>query len=267
MNNLLFRSFGSGSSGNCYYVGTGSKGILIDAGIGVRTIRKHLRDMGLDFSNIWGVFVTHDHADHIRAVGAIGERYHIPIYTTHEIHLGINRNYCVTEKLITCQRYIEKNTHNKIADFTITAFQLSHDSTDCVGYYVQYGDKSITFATDLGCTNETLAGYVQKSNCLVFEANYDEEMLKNGPYPTHLKNRILADTGHLSNDACGRFLAENYRPCLQSVFLCHLSQENNKPLLAFETVNHYLAQKGIVIGKDLEVKPLERLHPSNIYTF
>ena len=97
MDRLRFRSLASGSSGNCYFLGNASYGILIDAGVGVRNTRKFLKTMGLDYYNIWGIFVTHDHADHIKAVGAIGEKFNVPVYTTREIHEGINRNYCVTQ--------------------------------------------------------------------------------------------------------------------------------------------------------------------------
>ena len=265
MDDLLFQSFGSGSSGNCYFVGTATRGILIDAGIGVRTIRKHLRNMGLDFHNIWGIFVTHDHADHIRAVGSLGERYHIPVYTTPEIHVGINRNYGVTEKLKTCQRYVEKNVPFQLAEFRITPFPLSHDSTDCVGYFIKYNDKTITFATDLGTTNEHLARFIQQSNHLVFEANYDVEMLLHGSYPEYLKTRILSDTGHLSNDDCGIFLARNYHKELKNIFLCHLSKENNTPRLAYDTVSQYLEQAGIRVGTDVALQPLSRTTPSELY--
>ena len=102
-NQLIFRSFASGSSGNCYFLGTSSWGILIDAGIAARTIQKNLREMGLDYANIMGVLITHDHADHIRAVGTLGERVHLPIFASRLIHEGINRNYGVQEKLRTSQ--------------------------------------------------------------------------------------------------------------------------------------------------------------------
>ena len=99
MDRLRFQSLASGSSGNCYFIGNASYGFLIDAGIGVRTIRKCLRNIGLDFRNIWGVFVTHDHADNIKAVGTLGERYKVPVYATRMTHEGIKRSYCLTEQL------------------------------------------------------------------------------------------------------------------------------------------------------------------------
>ena len=267
MDKLRFQSFGSGSSGNCYFIGNATYGILIDAGVGVRTIRRNLRNIGLDYSDIWGVFVTHDHADHIRAVGTIGERYKVPVYATRETHEGIRQSYCVTEKLYTCRKFIEKHETVEIGDFKVTAFPVSHDATDNVGYTIEYKDKRFTFATDLGFVCENAASHLKQADYMVFEANYDEDMLRNGAYPLHLKNRIFADTGHLSNDQCGSFLAEHYQDRLQYVFLCHLSRENNKPELAYETIKSYLEKKNIEVGKEVQLVTLDRFTPSELYIF
>ncbi len=267
MDKLRFQSFASGSSGNCYYIGNVSQGILIDAGIGVKTIRKCLRNIGLDFENILGVFVTHDHADHIKSVGVLGEKYNIPIYSTELVHQGIARNYGVTEKLFQSKRFIEKNNAFTIGDFTVTAFLVSHDATDNVGYTVEYKGKRFVFATDLGYVGEEAAMHLEQANYMVFEANYDEQMLDGSMYPPHLKLRIKADTGHLSNTQCGMFLAKTYKEHLKYVFLCHLSRENNIPDIAFETVKSFLDDKNIVVGQDVELITLNRYIPSELYIF
>jgi phosphoribosyl 1,2-cyclic phosphodiesterase len=267
MEKLRFQSFASGSSGNCYFLGYKSVGILIDAGIGIKTIRKCLRNIGLDFENILGVFVTHDHADHVKSVGILGEKYNIPIYSTSLVHSGIAKSYCVTEKLYQSKRFIEKNEVFTLDKFKITAFQVSHDATDNVGFMVEYNDKKFVFATDLGYVCESAATHLKQANYMVFESNYDEQMLNEGLYPPHLKIRIKADTGHLSNSQCAQFLAENYSSKLKNVFLCHLSRENNMPQIAYETVKEYLQQKDIHVGTHLEVVPLNRFTPSELYLF
>jgi phosphoribosyl 1,2-cyclic phosphodiesterase len=267
MDKLRFQSFGSGSSGNCYYIGNASNGILIDAGVGVRSIRKNLRNIGLDYENIWGVFVTHDHADHIKAVGPLGEKHRIPVYTTRKVHEGIQRSYCVTEKLYTSKKYIEKGESVQVGEFKITAFHVSHDSTDCVGYTIEYKEKRFTFATDLGYVNLEVAEHLKLADYLVLEANYDEQMMRQGPYPIHLQNRITADTGHLSNEQAGVFLAENYNERMQHIFLCHLSRENNLPEIAYTTIQNHLEEKQIVVGKDIHLVTLDRLNPSELYVF
>ena len=115
---IRFLSLSSGSSGNCYYLGTDTYGILIDAGIGVRTIKKFLKEYNLALERVRAVFVTHDHADHIKAVGTLGEKYGIPIYATPEVHVGINKNYCMTEKLTSASiRYIYKEEPIQLEDF------------------------------------------------------------------------------------------------------------------------------------------------------
>ncbi|MDR3653174.1 MAG: MBL fold metallo-hydrolase [Paludibacter sp.] len=267
MDKLRFQSFGSGSSGNCYFIGNASNGILIDAGIGVRSIRKCLRNIGLDFENIWGVFVTHDHADHIKAVGSIGEKHRVPIYTTRHVHEGIQRSYCVTEKLYSSKKYIEKNQSVQVGEFMITSFPVSHDATDSVGYTIEYNGKKITFATDLGFISEEVGEHLKVADYMVLEANYDAQMLEQGSYPIHLKNRIAAKTGHLSNDQAGIFLAENYNERVQHIFLCHLSRENNLPNLAYTTIQNYLESKQIIVGRDVNLITLDRLTPSELYIF
>ncbi len=266
MNKLIFQSLGSGSSGNCYYIGTYSRGILIDAGISARNVRQRLRALGLDYENIWGIFVTHDHADHVRAVGTLGEKFHIPVYTTHHVREGIERNPCVNPKPINSYRPIDKNAEVKVGDFSITPFEVAHDSNDCVGYHIRTQNTTITLATDVGEVNDELAQFVQKSDVLILESNYDNDMLERGPYSAYLKQRIKCGTGHLSNEKCSRFLATNYHPNLKKIFLCHLSQENNRPELAYAASSSMIEQQHkVTVGKDLELEVLPRREVSKLF--
>ena len=263
--NLIFRSFASGSSGNCYYLGSKYSGILIDAGISARTIQKHLREMDLDFRNIMAVLVTHDHADHIRAVGTLGERVHLPIYSTALIHEGIDRNYGVKEKLKTSRRYFEKETEWDLNGIKINTFPIMHDSTECVGYVIDYLGQRFMIATDCGTPSEQMAEYIRTTNHLVIEANHDEQLLLNGPYPTYLKERILSPRGHQSNAVCAELIEQNWHPGLKNIFLCHLSQENNDPEVAYEAVYDALTNAGAVVGEDVFLKTLNRTEPSPVY--
>ncbi|NDW11557.1 MBL fold metallo-hydrolase [Bacteroides sp. 214] len=262
---VKFLSLASGSSGNCYYLGYGKHGILIDAGIGVRTIKKRLKDVNIAMESILGVLVTHDHADHIKSVGNLGEKLHIPIYTTAHIHEGINKSYCVTEKLYSCVRYIKKEEPTQIAAFNITAFEVPHDGTDNVGYYIEVGGKNFSFLTDLGEITPLAAHYINKAHYLILEANYDDEMLRMGTYPEYLKQRITGSNGHLSNNATADFLAENINEHLQHIWLCHLSKDNNHPELAYKTVEYKLRAKGIIPGKDVQLVALKRNTASELY--
>ena len=264
---LIFFSWASGSSGNCSAVGTSESGLLIDAGIGIRTIKKVLKDRAIDLSQIMAVLVTHDHADHIKTVGYLGEKLNIPVYSTAGVHRGIAKSRYVEETLTGSKRIIEKEIPFQIEDFTITAFQVPHDSTDSVGYYIEYGNHKFTIATDVGHITETVGEYICKANHLVLEANYDEEMLRFGSYPQFLKERITSPTGHLSNKEAAEYLATHYTPELKDIWLCHLSKDNNHPELAYKTVDIRLFDEGIRVGKDVSLVALKRTTPSDIYEF
>ena len=264
---IRFLSLASGSSGNCYYLGTDTYGILIDAGIGSRTIRKGLKDHGVSLEHIRAIFITHDHADHIKGVGTLGEKFGIPIYATPETHKGINRSYCMTEKLSSSVRHLYKETPLTIEDFKITAFEVPHDGTDNVGYCIEAGGKIFSFLTDMGHITPTAAQYICNANYLIIEANYDEEMLKMGPYPQYLKERIAGNHGHMCNRDTAEFLAENIHEELKHIWLCHLSKDNNHPELAYKTVELLLRSKGVIIGKDVQLTALKRSTPSVFYEF
>lgn len=264
---IRFLSLASGSSGNCYYLGTDIYGILIDAGIGSRTIRKVLKEHGVSLEHIRAIFITHDHADHIKGVGSLGEKYGIPVYATPETHKGINRSYCMTEKLSSSVRHLHKETPLTIEDFKITAFEVPHDGTDNVGYCIEVDGKVFSFLTDMGHITPTAAQYICKANYLIIEANYDEEMLKMGPYPQYLKERIVGDNGHMCNRETAEFLADHIHEELKHIWLCHLSKDNNHPELAYKTVELLLRSKGVIVGKDVQLTALKRSTPSDFYEF
>ena len=263
----------SGSSGNCYYLGvsgvegTPDYGLLIDAGIAVRAIRQGLQAVGIPFSRVAAVFVTHDHADHIKSLGTLGERCMLPIYATRETHVGINRNYCTTQKLTSSMRYVEKDTPFVFRDFTLTPFPVPHDANDTVGYCVQVFGRTFVFATDTGHITASASSYIDRANYLILEANYDADMLQRGPYPPYLKKRIAGPNGHLSNDETADYLAEHLSPQTTHVWLCHLSAENNHPDLAYKTVEWKLRARGIIAGKDFYLESLKRTTPSALFEF
>ncbi len=262
---LRFLSLASGSSGNCYYIGNGKHGILIDAGIGIRTIKKVLKENHIPLESILGLCISHDHADHIKSAGVLGEKYNIPVYTTKEVIVGMNKRYTMTEKVVQSGRPIVKDVPFQVGEFTITAFEVPHDGTDNVGYFVECGHHTFAVVTDLGHIPPHVASYLSRANYLLIEANYDEEMLMYGSYPIHLKQRIAQPYGHLSNKVTADFLASIYAPHLSHIFLCHLSRENNHPELAFKTVEFRLRLDNILVGRDVELVSLKRRTPSELY--
>ena len=263
---LRFISLGSGSSGNCYYLQTADDALLIDAGVGLRTLKKYLHNYGLRLDSVKHILITHDHADHVKSVGIISSEYNIPVYAINEVHNGIYRNYCVPRKIPADNvRHISKGEKIRLGDFIVTPFAVPHDSSGNVGYRIEAEGVTFCLMTDVGHVTEEMQDYIAEANYLVIEANYDVEMLKNGPYPQHLKVRIDGPTGHLSNVACGEAIANYATTCLKRVWLCHLSEENNHPVLALKTVEQTLRSYGIIIGKDFIVEDLKRKSPSELY--
>ncbi len=263
---LKFVSLGSGSSGNCYFLFSENYGILIDAGIGIRTLKRYFHTCGLSLKQIKAVLITHDHTDHVKAVGSLAKEYGLPVYATRLVHDGIERNYHARPKLKEENiRLLQKGKTLKLDCFEITPFDVPHDSSDNVGYSVQYGETNFCLITDAGHVTEQFGGYVAKANYLVIEANHDEDMLTMGSYPAYLKERISGDHGHLSNKAAAELLAEHVTDRLRHVWLCHISEENNHPELARKTVDGRLRSIGLVAGKDFGLEVLKRNIPSVIY--
>lgn len=245
---IKFLCLGSGSSGNCYYLKTEKNSILIDAGIPIRTTKRLLRQYGFSLEAVNGIFITHDHADHIKAVGHLANDMGKLIYATEKVHMGINTNYCTTSKVTEpSRRYLYKGESTQLGDFCITPFEVSHDSSDCVGYKVEAEGITFCLATDVGQVTPSIAEAIGQANYLVLEANHDEEMLQQGPYPNYLKGRIRSARGHLSNRECADALITYATPQLHQVWLCHLSEENNHPELARKTVETMLRSYGIAV--------------------
>ena len=263
---LKFICLGSGSSGNSYFLFSEHYGILIDAGIGIRVLKKHFSMNGLSLNRINAVLVTHDHADHIKSVGSLSNEYGLPVYATASVHEGIGRNYCVSPKIKKENiRIVRKGETFCMGGFEITSFDVPHDSADNVGYSIQYGDVNFCLITDAGHATDDFGTYILRANYLVLEANHDEDMLMMGPYPAHLKKRISGDFGHLSNKVAAELLGKYATERLCHVWLCHISEENNHPELVRKTVDAYLRSMGIVVGKDFMLDILKRRIPSDIY--
>lgn len=263
---LKFLSFGSGSSGNCYLLYTGTDCLMIDCGVGIRSLKKHFHNYGLQLSMVHNVLITHDHADHVKSVGSISGDLHLPVYTTEDVHRGISRNWCVRRKIDSqLAKNLVKGKEIMIGAFRVTPFGVPHDSTDCVGYSIECGGIRFTLVTDCGHITEDIAHYISISNYLVIEANHEPEKLEAGPYPRHLKKRISGPDGHLSNEACAKALVENASPALRHVWLCHLSDENNHPELAKKTIEAVLRDSGIIAGKDFMLDVLKRKIPSEVF--
>lgn len=261
---IKFISFGSGSSGNCYYLGNEEEGLIIDSGIGIRRLKKLFAEYGVRTSKLLGILVTHDHFDHIKSVGLLSDAYNIPVYATESVHVGILHNFKMTHKVADLRRkVIEKDQTFSVGGFEVTAFRVPHDSTENVGYSIRHkGGPLFSVMTDVGIATERVKECIRTSNYLVFESNYDLEMLRMGRYPEQLKDRIASGTGHLSNAQCAEALTECWHEGLKYVWLCHLSEENNHPQIAQMTVVQSLTAANEMVEQTTKVEVLRRLMPT-----
>lgn len=229
-------SIASGSSGNCIYTGSDATHILIDAGISCKRIEEGLSVLGIKMAEIDAIFITHEHADHINGLGVIARKYGIPIYATAGTIREIKKTASLGEidgSLFNCIRADEKCI---IKDMLFYPIRTSHDAAEPVAYRVSHDKKKIGIITDLGCYNDYTVECLKDSDALYLEANHDINMLQVGPYPYFLKQRILSDKGHLSNEAAGKLLSRLINSRLKAVVLAHLSKDNNLPELAYEAV-------------------------------
>lgn len=229
-------SITSGSSGNCIYVGSNNTHIIIDAGISGKRIENGLNSIGLKTSDMNGILVTHEHSDHISGLGVVARRYGIPIYGTRGTIQSIKRSKSLGTIPDGLLNEIKADDCFMIEDLVIDPFRVSHDAAEPVAYKVSHGDKSIGVVTDLGKYDDYTVDKLQGLDVLLLEANHDVNMLQVGAYPYYLKQRILGECGHLSNESSGRLLGKLLHDKLKSVILGHLSKENNYEELAYETV-------------------------------
>ena len=259
---LNFCSLSSGSSGNCYYLGNEFNGILIDAGIPAGVIRKLLKNMGISMQTIMGVLITHNHSDHIRGLELLARKNNLPVFTTNKIWKSIVSRIKDISGITVREIFLQQKFH--LAGFDIEAFPVSHDAPETIGFHCCARDLKITIATDLGHICQTSAPYIEAANLLVIESNYDEKMLMNGSYPHFLKARILSDHGHLGNHQCSAFLADMVGENLRHICLAHLSNKNNTPEIALQTLQQTFAEKGIHKNGDPRISILNRNMPSEL---
>lgn len=226
----------SGSSGNCIYVGSDHTHVLVDAGISKKRIEEGLNKSDIKLSEIQGILITHEHIDHIQGLGVISRKYEIPIYATADTVYEISKNkklgYIPTELFVN----VTADENFTIGDLEICPFKISHDAVSPVAYRINHENKSAAVATDMGKYDDYILCHLKNLDAIVIEANHDVNMLLAGPYPYYLKQRILSDRGHLSNEMSGRLINSILHDEIKHIFLGHLSKENNYEELAFETV-------------------------------
>lgn len=264
---VKFKSFSSGSCGNCYYIGlydgSGARltGLLVDAGVSVKRLKANLATDGMSPDDIDAVLITHDHLDHIRNLGPFCVHLKKPVWTTSTLHYALAHHSYTGDCIAPCRRVLLDKGATEIVNSLVKVswFEVPHDATQTVGYFLDLAGYRMTIMTDAGKVTDEALEYASMSETVVIESNYDDHMLAHGPYTPDLKERVAGDNGHLSNAACAQAVGKFLHDGLDNIFLCHLSQNNNTPQLAYDSVKAVLDGNG---AQSTRLLTLPRLTPS-----
>ncbi|MFV0365606.1 MAG: MBL fold metallo-hydrolase [Mangrovibacterium sp.] len=238
MGKLNVCAIASGSNGNCYYIGTDSEAIVIDAGLSSRQLQVRMHEAGINPSIIKAIIISHEHSDHARGARVLSKQLNVPVYTT-------KATFNATRKSIRpfAAKWFEADSVFHVGNFEIHAFAKQHDAADGCSFRVVHEGCHIGVITDLGIADENTQREFSQCEFVFLESNYNTEMLWNGPYPMHLKERVQSHKGHLSNEQAVELVENHAGEQLHTVLLSHLSAENNSPevaMYAFEKLKeHY----------------------------
>lgn len=238
----------SGSCGNSTFVGNADGGLLVDAGVSAKRICQALFDIGVDPERLKGVFITHEHSDHIAGARVFCSKYNIPLFATKGTLEVMERDGHINEKIMAFELEFDEI---ELDGYKIKNFRTSHDCAESCGYKIELPDgRTAAVCTDLGFVSEEVKSSLSKTDLLVFESNHDIDMLKTGIYPYPLKQRIMSPIGHLSNDACADALPAFVKSGTTRIILSHLSEQNNLPVYARSAARSILSHEGMKEGTD-----------------
>lgn len=245
----------SGSSGNSIFISYRETKILVDAGVSAKRIENALSQIGENASELSAIFVTHEHSDHIAGIRVLASRYHIPVFAEKKVLSKMISSGAVNDKVEADE--IAENM--ELGGIEIAPFYNSHDSASCVGYRFNLGGKSISVCTDTGYITKDAREKLLGTDMIFLESNHEVSMLMNGTYPYILKQRILSDNGHLSNETASEFAKELVNSGTTRLVLAHLSRENNHPEIAKQTTVSALSSAGLKQEEDylLSVSKIE----------
>lgn len=260
---IKFCSLSSGSSGNCQYVETDRIKILIDSGFSGKRIESLLSSIDVNPNEINYILVTHEHIDHVKGVGVLSRKYDIPILANEKTWISMERLIGnVKDKNI---RVFQSDKDFELGDLGIYPFKIFHDAAEPVGYVFYHKRTKISIMTDTGWVNDNMKSTIRGSSLYLIESNHDIQMLKDGSYPWYLKQRILSTKGHLSNIDAAKTLIEVLIGNGEIVLLGHLSKENNRPELAYDTVREHIEEHGFNVQKNITLDLTYRDKAGKVY--
>ena len=267
---IKFKSFSSGSSGNCYFLGIFTPegvcehGILTDAGVSLRRLRLYLKEEGLSLDDISDILVTHDHMDHIRSLGSYCKHLGKKVWAAPGLHKALSYHSITCDWIGGCRAILEQGWNEIVPGrISVRYFEVPHDASHTVGYAILLDGFRYVHITDCGRMTQEALDWCRQADTVTIESNYDPWMLEHGPYPEDLQERIRGGNGHLSNGECAAAIKEFNHPGLRNIFLCHLSEHNNTPELALESA------KGALEGFDGQIPrlvALPRTEPTPLWT-
>lgn len=258
---LFIASLNSGSNGNCYYVGNEQEAVFIDAGLSCKETERRMQQLGLPMSRVKAIFVSHEHTDHISGLPVLAKKFNLPVYGT----INTLRNSRIGGTTISA---IAMQPHKaaQVGGLSITAFPKFHDACDPHSFTISGEAVTIGVFTDLGRPCEQLVSHFKQCHAAFLEANYDEQMLVEGHYPPHLKNRIRGGHGHLSNAQALQLFTTHRPPFMSHLFLSHLSKENNCPRLVEKLFSSQAGNTEIVVASRYKESGLYQIQhkPGNV---
>lgn len=282
---IRFMSLSSGSCGNCYFISTERAGreqvgIIIDAGVSLRRMKKILTAEGYSYDSFSSILVTHDHLDHIRHLGSYCKTLCKPVYATSVLHNALSSHSFTRDHISSCRQILRDDDWTVIVPGRVMAryFIVPHDATQTVGYALEVDGYRMVVMTDMGRMTQEALQYACTAGTVVIESNYDPDMLAAGSYPLELQRRIRMGNGHLSNAECAEAITSFYHPELRHIFLCHLSENNNTPEKAYEASCRALGSIGMKptfansslftsgVGNSVTLRTLPRQTASTLFT-
>ncbi|WP_273123457.1 MBL fold metallo-hydrolase [Bacillus weihaiensis] len=257
---LQFSVLASGSTGNAIYVETEEQSFLVDAGLSGKQMQGLFDQIGRDISKLSGIFVTHEHSDHIKGLGVLARKYKLPIYANEKTWQAMDG---LVGQIATEQKFVfDTGSVKEFLNVDIESFGVSHDAAEPMFYVFHHEGKKLALITDTGYVSDRMKGIIHNADAFVFESNHDVSMLQMGHYPWSIKRRILSDVGHVSNEDAAIAMTDVIGDATKRIYLAHLSKDNNMKDLARMSVQQTLASKGFMTGEQFDLFDTDPLTPT-----
>ncbi|OKL37432.1 MBL fold metallo-hydrolase [Domibacillus mangrovi] len=248
---MQFSVLASGSTGNAIFVESDGQSFLVDAGLSGKKMDELFSSIGKKIEELSGILVTHEHSDHIKGLGVLARKYKLPVYANEKTWRAMDR---LTGTIDDSQKFIfEMETVKTFGSLDIQSFGVSHDAAEPMFYIFHHSGKKLVLITDTGYVSDRMKGLIENADAYVFESNHDVGMLRMGRYPWNIKQRILSDVGHVSNEDAALAMNEVIGPNTKRIYLAHLSTDNNMKELAKMSVTQTLQMKDAGVGEQFHL--------------